>query len=150
MKILMVCMGNICRSPLAEGIMRQMVKEENLDWEISSAGTGAWHVGKAPDNRSIEVAKKAGYDISEQRGKHFNSGFFEVYDYIFVMDKNNYREVIKQAKTDKHKDKVQYFLADYGEVLDPYHHDHLFEPVFEEIEARCKRIIKRLNEKQGA
>ena len=122
----MVCMGNICRSPLAEGIMRQLVKEQNLDWEIASAGTGAWHVGNAPDNRSMAVAKDNGYDISTQRGKHFNSSLFDVYDHIFVMDKNNYREVIKQAKNDDHINKVQYFLADYGEVLDPYHHDHLF------------------------
>lgn len=141
----MVCLGNICRSPLAEGIMRQLVKEQQLDWEIASAGTGAWHIGKAPDQRSISVAKNAGYDISEQRARLFNSSLFDVYDYIFVMDKNNYKEVMKHAKNDAHRDKVNYFLADYGEVLDPYHHNHLFEPVFEEIEARCKRIIKNLN-----
>lgn len=142
----MVCMGNICRSPLAEGIMRQLVKEQNLDWEIASAGTGAWHVGKAPDDRSMAVAKNRGYDISTQRGRHFNSSFFDAYDHIFVMDKNNYKEVIKHAKNDAQRNKVQYFLADYGEVLDPYHHDHLFEPVFEEIEARCKRLIKQLSD----
>lgn len=61
------------------------------------------------------------------------------------MDKNNYKEVTKLAKNEKQRDKVSYFLADYGEVLDPYHHDHLFEPVFDEIEARCKRLIKQLN-----
>ena len=137
-------MGNICRSPLAEGIMRQMVKEQNLDWEIASAGTGAWHVGKAPDDRSIEVARKAGYDISEQRARHFSSNLFDEYDYIFVMDKNNYKEIIRHAKSEAHRDKVHYFLPDYGEVLDPYHHDHLFSPVFEEIEARCRRLIKQL------
>ncbi len=141
----MVCMGNICRSPLAEGIMRRMVKEQNLDWEIASAGTGAWHVGKAPDDRSIKVAKNAGYDISEQRAQHFSSNFFDEYDHIFVMDKNNYKELMKHAKSEVHRNKVQYFLADYGEVLDPYHHNHLFEPVFEEIEARCKRLIKNLS-----
>lgn len=138
-------MGNICRSPLAEGIMRQLVKEQNLDWEISSAGTGAWHVGKAPDDRSIVVAKNAGYDISRQRARHFTSILFDEYDHIFVMDKNNYKEVIKLARNDVQRNKVSYFLADYGEVLDPYHHDHLFEPVFDEIEARCKRLIKMLS-----
>ncbi|HTM99905.1 MAG TPA: low molecular weight protein-tyrosine-phosphatase [Pedobacter sp.] len=141
----MVCMGNICRSPLAEGIMRHLVEKQNLDWEIASAGTGAWHVGKAPDSRSIAVAKNAGYDISRQRGRHFTAGLFDEYDYIFVMDKNNYKEVTKLAKTEAHKNKVSYFLADYGEVIDPYHHDHLFEPVFDEIEARCKRLIKQLS-----
>ena len=141
----MVCMGNICRSPLAEGIMRRLAQEQNLNWEIASAGTGAWHVGKAPDSRGIAVAKNYGYDISAQRGRHFTSSLFDEYDYIFVMDKNNYREVIKLAKNQEQKDKVNYFLADYGEVIDPYHHDHLFECVFEEIEARCKRLIKQLS-----
>ncbi|SFH28434.1 protein-tyrosine phosphatase [Pedobacter insulae] len=137
-------MGNICRSPLAEGIMRHLVKEQHLDWEIASAGTGAWHVGKAPDKRSVEVAKNFGYDISAQRGRHFTASLFDDYDHIFVMDKNNYKEVTKLAKTEAHKNKVSYFLADYGEVIDPYHHDHLFEHVFQEIEARCKRLIKQL------
>ncbi|WP_317040313.1 low molecular weight protein-tyrosine-phosphatase [Pedobacter insulae] len=139
-----MCMGNICRSPLAEGIMRHLVKEQHLDWEIASAGTGAWHVGKAPDKRSVEVAKNFGYDISAQRGRHFTASLFDDYDHIFVMDKNNYKEVTKLAKTEAHKNKVSYFLADYGEVIDPYHHDHLFEHVFQEIEARCKRLIKQL------
>lgn len=139
-------MGNICRSPLAEGIMRQLINEQHLNWEVASAGTGAWHVGKAPDSRSIDVAKSFGYDISMQRGRHFTSSLFEEYDHIFVMDKNNYREVTKQAKNDMQRRKVNYFLADYGEVLDPYHHDHLFEPVFDEIEARCKRLLKQLND----
>lgn len=145
----MVCMGNICRSPLAEGIMRHLVKEQNLDWEIASAGTGAWHVGKAPDNRSIDVAKNFGYDISAQRGRHFTSSLFDAYDHIFVMDKNNYKEVIKLAKNDGQRNKVDYFLADYGEVIDPYLHDHLFEPVFDEIEARCKRLIKQLRDEDN-
>ncbi|RZK41243.1 MAG: low molecular weight phosphotyrosine protein phosphatase, partial [Pedobacter sp.] len=122
MKILMVCMGNICRSPLAEGIMRKLVKEQNLDWQVESAGTGSWHVGKAPDSRSIEVAKNFGYDISEQRGRHFTAHLFDQYDHIFVMDKNNYREVTKLARNSAQRDKVEYFLADYGEVIDPYHH----------------------------
>jgi protein-tyrosine phosphatase len=137
-------MGNICRSPLAEGILRQMAKEQNLDWEIASAGTGAWHVGKAPDSRGITVAKNYGYDISNQRARHFNASLFDQYDRIFVMDKNNYREITKQAKNEGQRNKVNYFLADYGEVIDPYHHDHLFESVFEEIEARCKKLIKQL------
>lgn len=137
-------MGNICRSPLAEGILRQLVRGQNLDWEIASAGTGSWHVGKAPDSRSIAVAKNHGYDISTQQGRHFNPSLFDKYDHIFVMDKNNYKEVIKLAKSGSQRDKVSYFLADYGEVIDPYHHDNLFEPVFDEIEARCKKIIKQL------
>lgn len=146
----MVCLGNICRSPLAEGIMRHLVKEQNLDWEIASAGTGEWHIGKAPDARGIEVAKKFGYDISAQRARLFTSASFDQYDLILVMDKQNYKDVLKHAKNTAHREKVNYFLADYGEVIDPYHHSHLFEPVCMEIEARCKRLIKQLSVGPGA
>lgn len=144
-RLLMICMGNICRSPLAEGIMRKMLNEKGLDWEVASAGTGAWHVGNPPDARSIAVAKAYGYDISGQRARHFHPQMFEQFDRIFVMDKANYREVVKQALNPAQVEKVVHFLADYGEVIDPYHHDHLFEPVFNEIEARCKRIINQLS-----
>ena len=74
MKILMVCLGNICRSPLAEGILRQKTKEKNLNWTIDSAGTGSWHIGESPDNRSIKVGKKYGIDISKQKARQFQSG----------------------------------------------------------------------------
>ena len=144
MKILMVCLGNICRSPLAEGVMRQLVKEQHLDWEIASAGTGDWHIGSAPDHRSVAVASAFGYDISSQRARLFRSRMYDEFDHILVMDKNNYREVLKRAKTDEQRKKVKFFLADEGEVMDPYHHDHLFEPVFKEVEARCKWLIREL------
>ena len=139
----MVCLGNICRSPLAEGIMRHLVNEQNLGWEIASAGTGDWHVGCAPDKRGIAVAKEFGYDISAQRGRHFTSALFDEFDHILVMDKNNYKDVLRLAKNDEQRDKVQFFLADRGEVMDPYYHSHLFEPVFKEVEARCKRLIEQ-------
>jgi protein-tyrosine phosphatase len=138
----MVCLGNICRSPLAEGIMRQLVAEQNLDWEIASAGTGDWHIGSPPDSRSIDIAKTFGYDISEQRARLFSSHLFDEFDYILVMDKNNYRTVLKHAKNAEHRKKVRFFLADEGEVIDPYRHSHLFEPVFKEVESRCKRLIE--------
>ncbi|RZL49200.1 MAG: low molecular weight phosphotyrosine protein phosphatase, partial [Pedobacter sp.] len=143
MKILMVCLGNICRSPLAEGIMRHLVNEQNLGWEIASAGTGDWHVGCAPDKRGIDIAKKFGYDISTQRGRHFTSNLFDEFDHILVMDKSNFRDVLRMAKTEEQKRKVRFFLADNGEVIDPYHHSHLFEPVFKEVEARCKKLIEQ-------
>ncbi|MDQ7948058.1 MAG: low molecular weight protein-tyrosine-phosphatase [Pedobacter sp.] len=143
MRILMVCLGNICRSPLAEGIMRKMVRDEGLDWDIASAGTGDWHVGRPPDARGIAVAETYGYDISAQRGRHFTADLFDQYDLILVMDKNNYRDVVKLAKTKADRTKVQFFLADEGEVIDPYLHSHLFDPVFREVEARCKRLINQ-------
>ena len=139
----MVCLGNICRSPLAEGIMRKLVKDQNLNWEIASAGTGAWHVGSPPDYRGIEVAKSYGYDISEQRARLFTSNLFDEFDYILVMDKQNYKDVVKHTKNDEQKNKVMFFLADEGELLDPYHHSELFDYVFNEVEARCKKLIER-------
>ena len=94
MKILMVCLGNICRSPLAHGIMEQLVREEELDWDIDSAGTSNMHVGSAPDKRSIAVAKKYGIDISEQRGRQFSQNDFAHYDYIYAMDKDNLETLV--------------------------------------------------------
>jgi protein-tyrosine phosphatase len=138
----MVCLGNICRSPLAEGVMRQLVKSENLDWEIASAGTGDWHIGSPPDNRSITIAKNFGYDISAQRARLFSSHLFNEFDHILVMDRNNYKTVLKHARNEEHRKKVKFFLPDEGEVIDPYPHNHLFEPVFKEVEARCKRLIE--------
>ncbi len=143
----MVCLGNICRSPLAEGVMRHLVNEQNLDWEIASAGTGDWHIGSAPDKRGIQVAKEYGYDISNQRARLFTSQLFDEYDHILVMDKNNYKDVIKLAKNDEQRKKVNFFLADQGEVIDPYHYSHLFDPVFKEVEARCKKLINQWKEK---
>ena len=94
----MVCLGNICRSPLAEGIVRQLAVENGLNWDIASAGTGNWHVGKQPDERSIAVAKKNGLDISLQKGRQFAASDFDTYDYIYVMDSSNYADVISIAK----------------------------------------------------
>lgn len=144
MKILMVCLGNICRSPLAEGIMRQLVNEQQLDWEISSAGTGDWHVNQPADRRSIAVARKFGYDISAQRARHFNAGFFDEFDHILVMDQNNLRDVLRLASNEEQRKKVSLFLTGELEVTDPYYDDSLFEPVFLGIEARCRQLIKEI------
>ncbi|WP_316824326.1 low molecular weight protein-tyrosine-phosphatase [Pedobacter miscanthi] len=144
MKILMVCLGNICRSPLAEGIMRHLADEQNLNWEIASAGTGNWHIGKAPDHRSIAAAKALGYDISQQRAQQFNHSMFAKYDLILVMDRNNLADVQSLAKTVEDRKKVKLFL-DNGEVTDPYWDNALFSPVCSQVEERCKEIIKQLS-----
>jgi len=144
LKILMVCLGNICRSPLAEGIMRHLTDEQNLNWEIASAGTGNWHIGQAPDHRSISAAKALGYDISKQRAQHFNPSMFDHYDLILVMDKNNLADVKSLAKTDEQRKKVKLFL-DNGEVTDPYWDNSLFKPVCKQVEERCMEIIKQLS-----
>lgn len=144
MNILMVCLGNICRSPLAEGIMRQLVKKKNLDWKIASAGTGDWHIGKAPDTRSIAAAKNIGYDISLQRAQQFNETMFADYDLILVMDRNNLREVKSLATTDDDQKKVKLFL-DNEEVTDPYWDNDLFAPVCKQVEERCIALIEQLS-----
>jgi protein-tyrosine phosphatase len=143
-KILMVCLGNICRSPLAEGIVKQLALEDGLDWEIASAGTGNWHIGQPADKRSIAVAKTYGYDISKQRAQHFNSAMFAYYDHILVMDKNNLRDVLKLASTDEERKKVRLFLTDELEVTDPYFDDLLFDQVFKTVEQRAKKLILEL------
>ncbi|MFC1226514.1 low molecular weight protein-tyrosine-phosphatase [Pedobacter sp. BG31] len=144
MKILMVCLGNICRSPLAEGIMRHLTDKQNLNWEIASAGTGNWHIGRAPDHRSVSAAKALGYDISKQRAQQFNPSMFDYYDLILVMDKNNLADVKSLAKTDEQRKKVKLFL-DNGEVTDPYWDNSLFNPVCKQVEERCMEIIKQLS-----
>jgi protein-tyrosine-phosphatase len=89
MKVLMVCLGNICRSPLAEGILKEKLKQKGLSWQVDSAGTGGWHIGALPDQRSIQVAKKYGIDITkEEREKIID---FEEFDLIFAMDESNSR-----------------------------------------------------------
>ncbi|TJY68275.1 low molecular weight phosphotyrosine protein phosphatase [Sphingobacterium alkalisoli] len=144
MRILMVCLGNICRSPLAHGIMAHLAKSENLQWEIDSAGTGDWHVGQAPDHRSVAIAKKYGVDISQQRAKHFTAQLFNKYDLIFVMDRQNLRDVLAQAKNDQDREKVRLFV-DNDIVPDPYFDDALFLPVYEMVEKRCLELIKSIS-----
>ena len=140
MKILMVCLGNICRSPLAEGIMQHLAKENGLDWDVDSAGTGNWHIGQAPDPRSIAVAQKMGVDISIQRARQFEPADFNRFDYILVMDDQNLKNVVALAQTEEEKKKVRLLLgSDF--VPDPYFDDALFEPVYGLIEQGCKQFI---------
>ncbi|WP_419128770.1 low molecular weight protein-tyrosine-phosphatase [Pedobacter sp. N23S346] len=140
----MVCLGNICRSPLAEGIMRHLVEKQNLNWEIASAGTGNWHIGQAPDHRSIAAAQHAGYDISKQRAQQFSPAMFSKYDLILVMDQKNLNDVKNLAKTAEEHHKVKLFLAN-DELVDPYWDNALFAPVCKQVEDRCKEIIKELS-----
>ena len=145
MKVLMVCLGNICRSPLAHGIMEHLVKERGLNWEVDSAGTGDWHIGQAPDHRSIAIAEKYGLDISSQCCRLFTSADFDYYDRIYVMDKMNLRDVSRMARNDSDREKIR-LLLDTEVVPDPYWDDDKFDPVFRLIEKGCKNILdKELN-----
>ncbi len=144
----MVCLGNICRSPLAEGILASKLPKKSF--LVDSAGTGSWHIGKQPDERSIAVAKKNGIDISAQRGKQFSQNDFENYDYIYVMDNTNYADVIKLAENEYQKGKVQLILNEMfpGEnvdVPDPYYGTHFgFETVFKMLDQTCDNIAEKL------
>jgi protein-tyrosine phosphatase len=145
MKILMVCLGNICRSPLAHGVMESLVKEQGLDWEVDSAGTGNWHVGQGPDPRSTREAKLNGVDISKQVCRQFKVSDFNAFDQIVVMDQNNKKDIIALARNDEDRKKVRLLLGDKN-VPDPYYDDAQFAPVFKMVEAGCKQLIKELQE----
>lgn len=137
----MVCLGNICRSPLAEGIMQHLADKARLDWQIDSAGTGDWHVGQGPDRRSIKAAANEGIDISKQICRLFRTRDFDDFDLILVMDKSNLSNVLAMARNDEDRKKVKMLLGD-NIVPDPYYDDAQFAPVFKLIEAGCKEIIK--------
>ena len=150
-KILMVCLGNICRSPLAEGILASKLPKNKFI--VSSAGTGNWHVGNKPDDRSIATAKKNGLDISHQRGIHFKEKFFEEYDYIYVMDNSNYDNVIAFAKSDSDKNKVHLILDEIYpdenvDVPDPYYGlQNGFDMVYEMLDESCTILAQKLIDK---
>ncbi|MEC7567910.1 MAG: low molecular weight protein-tyrosine-phosphatase [Bacteroidota bacterium] len=150
-KILMVCLGNICRSPLAEGILRSKLPKTHFS--IDSAGTSGFHNGSPPDPRSIEVAKKNGINIDNQKSRPFGANDFESFDLIFVMDSSNHRNVLKFAKSEIERQKVKLILDHPGsktkEVSDPYYEgDEGSESVFKLIDASCdyhsQRLIKAL------
>lgn len=144
----MVCLGNICRSPLAEGILTAMVDPTKYD--VQSAGTGGWHVGSPPDERSIKVAAQNGIDITSQRGKQFSTYDFEIYDFIFVMDNANYKDVIKLAKNETEKKKValildEVFPGEQVNVPDPYYGGEKgFQQVFDMLYQSCEKIVSRI------
>lgn len=148
MKILMVCLGNICRSPLAEGILSAKAKSKNLNWEVDSAGTGGWHSGEMPDKRSIEIAKKNGIDITNQRARKVRSTDFEDFDYIFAMDTTNFQDLIKWTLDDAERAKIKLILNEIypneeRSVPDPYWDDNGFEKVFKMLDAACSKIIEK-------
>lgn len=137
----MVCLGNICRSPLAHGVLQHLADQQGLDWTIDSAGIGGWHVGNPPDHRAIAVAKQHGIDIRQQRAQQFHDDHFEAFDRIFVMDRENLRNLMARAKTAKQREQIQLFLLD-REVPDPYYDNNLFEPVYQLVVERCNELIE--------
>jgi len=147
MKILMVCLGNICRSPLAEGIMKQKIKANNLDWEVDSAGTGYWHIGQKPDERSVAVAQKYGIDISKQEARQLKIHDLQRFDLIFAMDSTNYRNIKKFAQSPEEEEKVELIMnlvkPGYNQnIPDPYYNNDGFEEVFKMLDAGCDKVIE--------
>jgi protein-tyrosine phosphatase len=149
--ILFVCLGNICRSPLAEGIMLKLKEKYSLPLEIDSAGTAGYHIGEAPDPRTIANAKRNGIDLSPLRARQFQAEDFDKFDLILVMDKSNQKNVLSLAKTSAHKEKVSLLLnlSDPGkdiEVPDPYYGgEQGFENVFQMVYTACENLAKKYN-----
>lgn len=145
----MVCLGNICRSPLAEGILKS--KLDTSQFQVDSAGTSALHEGELPDQRSIDVAQKNKLDITDQRSRPFLKSDFEDFDYIYVMDQSNYDNVCQLAEVDAHKDKVKMIMDEVypetsADVPDPYYDSiNGFNHVYKMLNEACDIIADRLN-----
>jgi protein-tyrosine phosphatase len=149
-RILFVCLGNICRSPLGEGILRSMAAERGLGGaiETDSAGTGGWHQGQAPDERSISIAGRHGIDISGLRARKLKTSDFNTFDMIFAMDRSNLRDLVRIAPHDSIAD-IHLFMdfvsGEMRDVPDPYYGDEGdFEGVYDMLWAGCDRLLSLL------
>ena len=151
MKILMVCLGNICRSPLAEGILKHKIREKGLDWYVDSAGTGGWHAGELPDQRSIKIAQKYGVDITDQRARQFKTADLDNFDVILAMDNANLKDLKYYAKHPEQKEKIQLIMnfarpQSDEEVPDPYY-DNRFQVVYDLLDEACDAVIEKYGER---
>lgn len=147
-KILVVCLGNICRSPLAEGVLLHLVEKHQLNIVIDSAGTSNYHIGEAPDSRTVANAKKHNIDLSPLRARQFVRSDFDKFDKIFVMDKSNRRDVLNLARHESDIAKVDLFLnlllpGSDIEVPDPYYGgEEGFEQVFNLVWQASEKLIQ--------
>lgn len=146
LNILCVCMGNICRSPMAEGILQKVSSERGLGWIVDSAGTSDYHIGDAPDSRSIAMARHHGLDISGQRARRFSKDDFENFDLILVMDRDNMRDVLALAPNDSAAKKVRLFRHDQLDVQDPYYGvDRDFKVMYDVLMKHANQWVKVAN-----
>ena len=145
-RVLLVCLGNICRSPAAEAILRDKAAKAGLDLEVDSAGTGRWHVGKPPDARMIKAAASRGYDLKKLRGRQVDTGDFYTFDLILPMDASNMadlQEIAPPDATAKLKPFLSYGVG--GDVPDPYHSGRQgFETVLDMVEHASDGLVKAL------
>ncbi len=145
----MVCLGNICRSPLAEGILKSKVSSEYV--QVDSAGTAGYHEGELPDKRSIAVAKKYGINITDQRSRKFSVTDFDSFDIIYAMDESNYDNIVALSRSDDDKSKVKMILQELDpdqklNVPDPYYGGELgFENVYQMLNNACEEISSKIN-----
>lgn len=150
-KMLFVCLGNICRSPTADGIFNHIVVREKMDQKImiDSAGTGDWHVGKAPDSRTVAAASQRGYDLSVLRARQVTARDFEKFDYVLAMDKSNLLD-LQRIKPTTYTGHLGLFLdfgtrGDYREVPDPYYGGHDgFELVLDLVEDAAQGLLNHI------
>lgn len=150
MRVLFVCLGNICRSPTAEGVLRHQLIEAGLAdaIHVASAGTSDWHVGKAPDSRTCRAAKLRGYDLSQQRAQQVSVEDFTRYDLVLAMDESNLSD-LKSLRPGHASAELDLFLRRYegalDEVPDPYYGgEQGFEQVLDLIEAACRGLVIEL------
>ena len=151
MHLLAVCLGNICRSPLAEGLLRREIERRGLNWTVDSAGTAGYHVGNPLDPRSVAEAARHGLDISGQRSRKVTVEDLAEYDVILAMDRSNFRDLQLLASTPRERARIQLLLrftdledAEGPDVFDPYWDDGGFAGVYELLEVAAARAIDRL------
>lgn len=140
-------MGNICRSPLAEGIMKAKIKQHGLNWEVDSAGTSAHHAGELPDPRSIKAAKDKGLDITDQRSRPFRGYDLEEFDLIFAMDSSNFTDIIRHAQNNTEKSKVKMIMNEVTpgkniNIPDPYYGEFGYDNVYQLLDEACDKIVE--------
>lgn len=149
-KILTVCLGNICRSPMAEGIIANEATKQEIDFEIDSCGTAAWHEGNKPDNRARQYMNNKGISIDHLRARQITTNDLEYFDHILVMDSSNLKDVLAICKNEVQKNKVKLMLSYWPnspktEVPDPYYGgEEGFEEVFYLVENAAKNFIKSI------
>ena len=146
MRLLFVCMGNICRSPTAEGVMRRLIEDEGLDIEVDSAGTGGWHAGEPPDERATVAAQRRGVTL-EGAARQVKESDFRRFDLLVAMDRGNLRDLLDLAPDDDAREKVRLLVPD-ADVPDPYYGgDRGFETVLDMVESACRELLDELRER---